>query len=94
MSWDSFIWFAAAAVILWAVGSALAWTGKNRKPAIAAYCLGLLVFFTFILLMWISLERPPLRTMGETRGFVIMIRSGCFAIPRGLQIKYSISSKI
>ena len=67
MSWDSFIWFAAAAVILWAVGSALAWTGKNRKPAIAAYCLGLLVFFTFILLMWISLERPPLRTMGETR---------------------------
>ena len=67
MSWDSFIWFAAAAVILWAVGSALAWTGKNRKTAIATYCLGLLVFFTFILLMWISLERPPLRTMGETR---------------------------
>ena len=29
--------------------------------------LGLLTFFSFILSMWISLERPPLRTMGETR---------------------------
>ena len=29
--------------------------------------LGLLAFFSFILLMWMSLERPPLRTMGETR---------------------------
>lgn len=67
MSWDSFIWFAAAAVILWAVGSAFAWTGRGRKAAIAIYGLGLLVFFSFILSMWISLERPPLRTMGETR---------------------------
>jgi len=28
---------------------------------------GLAVFFIFILGMWISLERPPMRTMGETR---------------------------
>jgi len=28
---------------------------------------GLAVFFAFILGMWISLERPPMRTMGETR---------------------------
>ena len=44
MSWDSFIWFAAAAVILWAVGAALAWTGRNRKAAALVYGLGLLVF--------------------------------------------------
>ena len=67
MSWDAFIWFAAAAVILWAAGSALAWTGNRRSLATAFYGLGLAVFFAFILAMWITLERPPLRTMGETR---------------------------
>ena len=67
MSWDYFIWFAAAAVLLWAVGSVIAWTGRNRSAAIASYCLGILVFFSFIVAMWISLERPPMRTMGETR---------------------------
>ena len=66
MSWDVFIWFAAAAVILWTVGAACAWAGK-RSSAIINYSLGITVFFAFILAMWISLERPPLRTMGETR---------------------------
>lgn len=66
MSWDVFIYFAAAAVILWAVGAIFAWAGK-RSSAIINYSLGILVFFSFILSMWISLERPPLRTMGETR---------------------------
>lgn len=66
MSWDVFIWFAAAAVILWAVGAVYAWAGK-RVSALINYSLGILVFFSYILAMWISLERPPLRTMGETR---------------------------
>ena len=66
MSWDSFIWFAAAAVILWALGAVQAWAGR-RSSAIINYCLGLSVFFSYILAMWITLERPPLRTMGETR---------------------------
>ena len=66
MSWDSFIYFAVTAVILWLVG---AWAAWKQKPAIAytATIAGLLVFFTFIVSMWVSLERPPLRTMGETR---------------------------
>ena len=67
MSWDSFILFAAVALVFWAVGSVLAWTGKDRKAAMVFYGLGILVFFSFIVSMWISLERPPLRTMGETR---------------------------
>ena len=66
MSWDAFIYFAAAAVILWATGAVCAWAGK-RSSALINYGLGILVFFSFILSMWISLERPPLRTMGETR---------------------------
>ena len=66
MSWEHFIYFAIASVLLWAVGAWAAW--RNRSAiAYSATILGLLVFFAFILMMWISLERPPLRTMGETR---------------------------
>ena len=45
-------------------------TGLWRDRRTVAYVttvVGLVVFFAFILGMWISLERPPLRTMGETR---------------------------
>ena len=66
MSWEQFIYFAITAVLLWGVG---AWAAWKEKTGIAymTTALGLLAFFSFILLMWISLERPPLRTMGETR---------------------------
>ena len=66
MTWEQFIYFAIAAVLLWAAG---AWAAWREKTAVAytSTVVGLLVFFSFILSMWISLERPPLRTMGETR---------------------------
>lgn len=66
MSWNSFVFFAVGAVLLWTVGAWAAWKERTK----VAYCttiLGLVVFFSFILSMWVSLERPPLRTMGETR---------------------------
>ena len=66
MNWDYFIYFAIVAVLLWVVGAYAAWRNKTGI-AYTATVLGLLVFFSFILSMWISLERPPLRTMGETR---------------------------
>ena len=66
MSWNHFIYFAIAAVLLWAAGAWAAWRNKT-SIAYTTTVLGLLVFFRFILSMWISLERPPLRTMGETR---------------------------
>ena len=66
MNWNIFIYFAIAAVILWTAGAFTAWKGQT-KTAIATTAIGLAVFFSFILIMWITLERPPLRTMGETR---------------------------
>ena len=66
MSWSLFVWFAIAAVLCWAAGAFFAWKGKSEL-VYAFTGLGLLIFFAFILGMWISLERPPLRTMGETR---------------------------
>ena len=66
MSWDSFIWFALSAVSFWVAGALFAW--KDRKTgAYMCTLAGIAIFFAFILGMWISLERPPLRTMGETR---------------------------
>ena len=66
MDWSYFIYFAVVAVLLWGVGAWAAWKDK-RTEAYVTTVAGLLVFFCFIVSMWVSLERPPLRTMGETR---------------------------
>ena len=66
MSWDYFVYFAVVAVVLWITGAWAAWKHKT-VVAYASTALGLTVFFAFIIAMWVSLERPPLRTMGETR---------------------------
>ena len=66
ITWEHFIYFAITAVLLWTVGAWAAWRDK-KTVAYTSTIIGLAVFFCYILLMWISLERPPLRTMGETR---------------------------
>ena len=66
MSWSYFTYFALASMLLWSFGAISAW--KDRAKGAVFFTLGgLLIFLTFIVGMWISLERPPLRTMGETR---------------------------
>ena len=67
MSWDLFVWFAVVALLFWLGGAAVSWKGKRPMFAVVLTLLGLVVFFSFIVAMWISLERPPMRTMGETR---------------------------
>lgn len=67
MSWDLFGLFAAVSLCLWAVGAVSAWKGKPMGRVLGFTLAGLLVFFSFILGIWIALERPPMRTMGETR---------------------------
>lgn len=66
MTWELFIYYALVAIILWIVGAVAAWKDRTALT-FTSTVIGLLVFFSFILMMWISLERPPLRTMGETR---------------------------
>lgn len=66
VSWNSFIYFALASLLLWGFGAYSAWR-DNRKVALTATCMGIVVFLTFIVGLWMNLERPPLRTMGETR---------------------------
>ena len=67
MSWDYFVYFAVAAIICWVVGAVAAWREASAWKVYVPTILGLVIFFSFVLAMWVSLERPPMRTMGETR---------------------------
>lgn len=70
MSWDSFVWFALAASLFWIFGAVVSlwfdWLKRGLLAAVLTGC-GSVIFITFIIGVWISLGRPPLRTMGETR---------------------------
>jgi ABC-type transport system involved in cytochrome c biogenesis permease subunit len=67
MDWKYFIYFALAAVVCWTIAAILAYKTRNFRKSIIFTLIGLLIFAGFIAGMWMSLERPPLRTMGETR---------------------------
>ena len=66
MSWNIFPWFAIATAILAVVASALALCNR-RMVALVTSSLAVVVLSSFVALLWIGLERPPMRTMGETR---------------------------
>ena len=66
ISWNSFIYFALPSLLCWAMGAYRAWKEKQTSANVFT-CIGMAIFFSFIVGMWMSLERPPLRTMGETR---------------------------
>ena len=67
MSWDSFVWFALAASLFWISGAIVSVISKRGLLAAVLTGCGSAIFMTFIVGVWISLGRPPLRTMGETR---------------------------
>ena len=66
ITWDIFIYFAVAAIACSVVASVLALCGR-RKGGVSFSVASILVLAAFVGGMWISLQRPPLRTMGETR---------------------------
>ena len=68
ITWNNFDWFALLSIALWGSGAAFALFSKERNRwAILLTLMGTLVFAVFIAGFWIYLQRPPLRTMGETR---------------------------
>lgn len=78
-TWDVFIWFGISAVVLSAVSAVVSmcandrWTASStlyrsrRRTAVIFSTAALAVLASFIIGLWVSLGRPPLRTMGETR---------------------------
>ncbi len=67
MIWDSFIYFSLGSLLLWSISDITAYTSRNRLTPMLLRTVGLFLFAIFITRLWISLEHPPLRTMGETR---------------------------
>lgn len=66
IGWDVFIYFAAGAILCSVASSVLAFTGR-RGATVSFAVMASLVLASFIVGLWGTLGRPPLRTMGETR---------------------------
>ena len=69
MSWPNFGLFALPALLAWIAGTACMFgtTRMGKRAADLLYAGGLLILAVFIAGFWLNLERPPFRTMGETR---------------------------
>ncbi|WP_455585096.1 cytochrome c biogenesis protein CcsA [Bacteroides sp.] len=68
ITWDNFYLFATISIILWLAGAVFALSSsKHSKVAISLTIAGVFCLGIFITGLWFFLERPPLRTMGETR---------------------------
>ncbi len=71
MNWDSFIIYALSAIVFWSLSLILHMIPSKNKilPLIANIMIivGLAILAIYISLLWIDLDRPPLRTLGETR---------------------------
>ncbi|MFV0345559.1 MAG: cytochrome c biogenesis protein [Bacteroidales bacterium] len=68
MDWSKFLYFMLPAVLLWIIGGIGVLTkSRIQKSAVLFYSLGIVLILIFAIGLWLTLGRPPLRTMGETR---------------------------
>jgi len=67
MTWDEFLWFALPAMACWTGAGILVNVKRQKKMAEGLMITGIILFAVFIVGLWIGQERPPLRTIGETR---------------------------
>ncbi|HPW78972.1 MAG TPA: cytochrome c biogenesis protein CcsA [Bacteroidales bacterium] len=69
MTWEHLILFACVAAVFWITGSVLALlhVKRNHIWTIVTYTAGIIIYASFIGGFWVSLQRPPFVTMGETR---------------------------
>ncbi len=80
VSWTIYLPFSLCAIGCWLAGALLALRRKEGRSAasLTVTAVGLAVYASFIIGLWLSLERPPLRTLGETRLWysLFMVASG------------------
>ncbi len=65
--WNSYIYFALTSIVFWIIAIAMIVTKKGKGWVDLFSLIGTSVFLCFVILYWHSIERPPMRTMGETR---------------------------
>ena len=66
IGWEVFLYFALGAVLSSLAASILAFCDRRRAAVVCAVASSL-VLLGFIAGLWTALERPPMKTMGETR---------------------------
>ena len=67
MMWNFFIGYALLTMFCWLLSAYFVFYKKKETLAAVFAFIGLCVLGVFIVKLWLALERPPLRTMGETR---------------------------
>jgi ABC-type transport system involved in cytochrome c biogenesis permease subunit len=66
IGWNEFIWFGAGATLSVLAASVMSFCSRRRAAGIFA-SVSIAILLTFIIGLWMTLERPPMRTTGETR---------------------------
>lgn len=67
MDWNDFICFGGGAVLLWLAGALTAYRAEWYRRTLVFSVAGIALFTVFVAGLWMSLGRPPMRTLGETR---------------------------
>ena len=67
VTWTDLWIFALPSVVCWAVAALVSLRGSRQGLSCLLTAVGLMIFGSYIGMMWHSLGHPPLRTMGETR---------------------------
>lgn len=68
MTWNEFTVFAIVSAAFWIAGAVMAFRRESYSRLAAGLTgVGLCLYTVFIIALWITLQRPPLKTMGETR---------------------------
>ncbi|MFV0365111.1 MAG: cytochrome c biogenesis protein [Mangrovibacterium sp.] len=93
MNWSLYPYFLFPALLLWISGGVLALVkSKWSKVAPVLFVLGTLTMLAFAIGLWITLGRPPMRTMGETRlWYGIYITLAGFFVYRRWQYNWMLS---
>lgn len=89
INWDAFVFFVIATVVMQFIAMRNICKKTQVKYVLLPSVAAILICLSFILCLWSYLERPPMRTMGETRllySFFLMITG----LVTWLRSKYSI----
>jgi cytochrome c-type biogenesis protein CcsB len=67
--WQYFSYIVFTAVLLWLTASVLVYKKGNHavRLSLALHSIATAVIGSFIIALWVTLERPPMRTLAETR---------------------------
>ena len=67
MTWNEFLWLAIPAMVCWITAGIIVYKSPKQAVVDVLMVSGILLFAVFIVGLWIGQQRPPLRTIGETR---------------------------